>query len=229
MSAIGSSTRVATSRCVRLSVIRSRIASWTRAWAGRRQRIRTIVGGASASRNASALAIPSAELASERAEYDWLVAAAANNAIVSRPAANARRRIRGRAPEHSREPVQQVGEEQQEGNVEPLQEVLHEPLRMLRHDLRLPQDDHDPERPEAKRRPGRRAVPLPPPLVDRGKRQYHVSHEADVAQNLHSYFQLPPPGPATPVGRVPDRLYAEEREIARMRPVSCGKTPVSGL
>src|SRR5438477_5227338 len=93
---------------------------------------------------------------------------------------------------------------------------------MLRHDLR--QDDDDPERPEAKRRPGRRAVSLSPPLVDRGKRKHHVSHEADVAQNLHSYFQLPPPG-----ARCPDRLYAEEEKIARTRLISCGKQPLVAL
>src|SRR5207302_8870011 len=82
---------------LRLRVIRSRIASWTRSCAGRRQIIRTSAGGAKATRNASALAIPSAELINARTEYDWLVAAAAKSVIVSSAAAKARIRIRRRA------------------------------------------------------------------------------------------------------------------------------------
>jgi hypothetical protein len=91
---------------------------------------------------------------------------------------------RGRCPEDGREPVQQVREEQQQRDVEPLQEVLQEPARMLRNDLRLAEHHDEPERPEAERRPRRRAIALPMPLIDRDQRQHDVRHKADVAQNL---------------------------------------------
>ena len=76
-----------------------------------------------------------------------------------------------------------------------LQEVLEEALGMLRDDVLLTQNDDQPERPEAERGPGRSAVALAPPLIDRGKRKRHVSQQADVAQNLDRKFQEPPPGP----------------------------------
>src|SRR6266566_7034136 len=69
--------------------------------------MRTTAGGASATRNPSALAIPSAELASARVEYDRLVAAAANSAIVNRAAARARIRIRRRATAGCPRPARQ--------------------------------------------------------------------------------------------------------------------------
>ena len=91
---------------------------------------------------------------------------------------------RGRVPEDGREPVQQVGEEQQKRDVEPLEEVLEETAGVLRNDLPLSEYDNQAERPEAERRPGGRPVALPPPLIDRGQRKRHVSHQADVPQNL---------------------------------------------
>src|SRR5256886_15021841 len=66
---------------------------------------------------------------------------------------------------------------------------------MLWDDVLLTQNDDEPERPEAERGRGRRAVALAPPLIDRGKRKRHVSQQADVAQNLDRKFQEPPPGP----------------------------------
>ena len=80
--------------------------------------------------------------------------------------------------------MQQVGEEQQERDVEPLEEVLGKAAGMLRDDLPLPQDDDQAKRSEAERRPGCGAVPLTPPLIDRGQRKRHVCHQADVPQNL---------------------------------------------
>jgi len=119
---------------------------------------------------------------------------------------------RRRRPEDGREPVQQVREEQQERDVEPLEEVLDDAVRMVGNDRLLAKDDHDPERPETNRGPRSCAVALPSPLVDRGERQHHVSREADVAENLDRKLQKSPPGPP---GARPDctprrhRLHAE--------------------
>src|SRR4029078_10924579 len=102
---------------------------------------------------------------------------------------------RGRAPEDGREPVQEVGEEQEEREADPLQEVLQEAAWMLGDDLPLPQHDDQAERPETERRPGRCPVALAPPLVDRDQRKRHVSPQADVPQNLYRNLQSHPPGP----------------------------------
>ena len=78
--------------------------------------------------------------------------------------------------------MQQVREEQQQCDVEPLQKVLDEAARVLGNDLAEHHDE--PERPEAECRPRGSAIALPPPLIDRDQRQHDVSHKADVAQNL---------------------------------------------
>jgi hypothetical protein len=60
-------------------------------------------------------------------------------------------------------------------------------------------------------------------LIDRGQRKRHVSHQADVPQNLDRKLQR------HPLGRVPVRLYAGEAQIAPAGPGSYGFPRVAGL
>jgi len=89
---------------------------------------------------------------------------------------------RGRAPKHGREPVQEVREKEQDGDVDLLQEPLAEAVRVVGDDLA--QDNDEAERSEASSGPSRRALASKAPLVDRGDRERRIGDETDVAENL---------------------------------------------